>query len=131
MSINALYQPWRAILSMINICLTGKTADVSHIQEESSYGCTWKEEDRSSAHSKCQVHQTDHPSSENQAPKAAKDTKPAGDKAPKPIVTQPPKPKPAPTQPSKAVQEKKRKLVKETPDEPSPVKRSESGLVGK
>ncbi|GJY47511.1 hypothetical protein Tco_0436574 [Tanacetum coccineum] len=26
MSVNALYQPWRAILSMINICLTGKTA---------------------------------------------------------------------------------------------------------
>ncbi|GJV50600.1 retrovirus-related pol polyprotein from transposon TNT 1-94 [Tanacetum coccineum] len=26
MSINALYQPWRAILSMINMCLTGKTA---------------------------------------------------------------------------------------------------------
>ncbi|GJS75827.1 hypothetical protein Tco_0725708 [Tanacetum coccineum] len=26
MSANALYQPWRAILSMINMCLTGKTA---------------------------------------------------------------------------------------------------------
>ncbi|GKC14101.1 retrovirus-related pol polyprotein from transposon TNT 1-94 [Tanacetum coccineum] len=26
MSINALYQPWRAVLSMINMCLTGKTA---------------------------------------------------------------------------------------------------------
>ncbi|GKD49381.1 hypothetical protein Tco_1278357 [Tanacetum coccineum] len=25
-SVNALYQPWRAILSMINMCLTGKTA---------------------------------------------------------------------------------------------------------
>ncbi|GJX50504.1 hypothetical protein Tco_0277349 [Tanacetum coccineum] len=25
MSVNALYQPWRAILSMINMCLTGKT----------------------------------------------------------------------------------------------------------
>ncbi|GKB09623.1 hypothetical protein Tco_0837935 [Tanacetum coccineum] len=45
-------------------------------------------------------------------PKAAKATKPAGDKAPKPTATQPPKPKPAPTQPSKAVSEKKRKLVK-------------------
>ncbi|GJZ68759.1 hypothetical protein Tco_0632309 [Tanacetum coccineum] len=57
-------------------------------------------------------------------PKAAKATKPAGDKAPKPTATQPPKPKPAPTQPSKAVSEKKHKLVKETPDEPSPAKRS-------
>ncbi|GJS30359.1 hypothetical protein Tco_0490979, partial [Tanacetum coccineum] len=26
MSVNALYQPWKAILSMINMCLTGKTA---------------------------------------------------------------------------------------------------------
>ncbi|GJW75125.1 hypothetical protein Tco_0134495 [Tanacetum coccineum] len=26
MSVNFLYQPWRAILSMINMCLTGKTA---------------------------------------------------------------------------------------------------------
>ncbi|GKD50515.1 retrovirus-related pol polyprotein from transposon TNT 1-94 [Tanacetum coccineum] len=64
-------------------------------------------------------------------PKAAKVTKPAGDKAPKPTATQPPKPKPAPTQPSKAVSEKKRKLVKETPDEPSPAKRSKGGLVEK
>ncbi|GJZ18626.1 retrovirus-related pol polyprotein from transposon TNT 1-94 [Tanacetum coccineum] len=62
---------------------------------------------------------------------AAKVTKPAGDKTPKPTATQPPKPKPAPTQPSKAVSEKKRKLVKETPDEPSPAKRSKGRLVGK
>ncbi|GJS72665.1 retrovirus-related pol polyprotein from transposon TNT 1-94, partial [Tanacetum coccineum] len=26
MSVNALYQPWRVVLSMINMCLTGKTA---------------------------------------------------------------------------------------------------------
>ncbi|GJU98773.1 hypothetical protein Tco_1328044 [Tanacetum coccineum] len=64
-------------------------------------------------------------------PKAAKATKPAGDKAPNPTATQPPKPKPAPTQPSKAVSEKKCKLVKETPDEPSPAKRSKGGLVMK
>ncbi|GJZ07310.1 putative reverse transcriptase domain-containing protein [Tanacetum coccineum] len=64
-------------------------------------------------------------------PKAAKVTKPAGDKTPKPTATQPPKPKPAPTQPSKAVSEKKQKLVKETLDEPSPAKRSKGGLVGK
>ncbi|GJZ25473.1 retrovirus-related pol polyprotein from transposon TNT 1-94 [Tanacetum coccineum] len=64
-------------------------------------------------------------------PKAAKATKPASDKAPKPTATQPPKPKPTPTQPSKAVSEKKCKLVKETPDEPSPAKRSKGGLVTK
>ncbi|GJU50469.1 retrovirus-related pol polyprotein from transposon TNT 1-94 [Tanacetum coccineum] len=64
-------------------------------------------------------------------PKAAKATKPAGDKAPKPTAIQPPIPKPAPTQPSKAVLEKKHNLVKETPDEPSPAKRSMGGLVTK
>ncbi|GJR60687.1 retrovirus-related pol polyprotein from transposon TNT 1-94 [Tanacetum coccineum] len=64
-------------------------------------------------------------------PKAAKATKPVGDKAPKPTATQPPIPKPAPTQPSKAVSGKKRKLVKETPNEPSPAKRSKGGLVTK
>ncbi|GKE21412.1 retrovirus-related pol polyprotein from transposon TNT 1-94, partial [Tanacetum coccineum] len=64
-------------------------------------------------------------------PKAAKVTKPAGDKVPKPIATQPPKTKPTLTQPSKAISEKKRKLVKETPDEPSQAKRSKGGLVGK
>ncbi|GJU19745.1 retrovirus-related pol polyprotein from transposon TNT 1-94, partial [Tanacetum coccineum] len=68
---------------------------------------------------------------ESPAPKAAKVTKPAGDKTPKPTSSQPPKPTPAPTKPSKAVPEKKRKLVKETPDEPLPAKRSKAGLVGK
>nr|GEU46219.1 reverse transcriptase domain-containing protein [Tanacetum cinerariifolium] len=62
------------------------------------------------------------------ANKSHKSTK---DKAPKPTSSQPSKPKPAPSKPSKAVQEKKRKLVKETPDEPSPAKRSKGGLVGK
>nr|GEU37614.1 reverse transcriptase domain-containing protein [Tanacetum cinerariifolium] len=56
--------------------------------------------------------------------KATKDTKPTGDKTPKPTSSQPPKPKPTSTKPSKVVPEKKRKLVKETPDEPSPAKRS-------
>ncbi|GJX22136.1 hypothetical protein Tco_0226581 [Tanacetum coccineum] len=70
--------------------------------------------------------------------KAAKVTKPKATKQPAPKASkpkttssQPPKPKPAPTKPSKAVPEKKRKLVKETPDEPSPAKRSKGGLVGK
>nr|GEU39038.1 hypothetical protein [Tanacetum cinerariifolium] len=64
-------------------------------------------------------------------PKATKDIKPAGDKTPKPTSSQPPKPKPSSTKLSKAVPEKKRKLVKETPDEPSPAKRSKASLVGK
>nr|GFA97673.1 hypothetical protein [Tanacetum cinerariifolium] len=61
----------------------------------------------------------------------AKATKPAGDKAPTLTSTQPPKPKPAPTQPSKAIPKKKQKLVKETINEPSLAKRSKGGLIGK
>ncbi|GJU27202.1 hypothetical protein Tco_1165823 [Tanacetum coccineum] len=77
---------------------------------------------------------------EPSAPKAkvAKVTKPKATKQPalkasnpKTTSSQPPKPKPAPTKPSKEVPEKKQKLVKETPDKPSPAKRSKGGLVGK
>ncbi|GJU97386.1 retrovirus-related pol polyprotein from transposon TNT 1-94 [Tanacetum coccineum] len=32
MSVNALYQPWRAILSMINMCLTSKTAGYNRLR---------------------------------------------------------------------------------------------------
>ncbi|GJX78975.1 retrovirus-related pol polyprotein from transposon TNT 1-94 [Tanacetum coccineum] len=61
------------------------------------------------------------------APKAAPVTKPAAAKASKSTSSQQPKPKPAPAKP----QEKKRKLVKETSDEPSPAKGSKRGLVTK
>nr|GEW97134.1 hypothetical protein [Tanacetum cinerariifolium] len=63
--------------------------------------------------------------------KAAKSIKPDGDKASTLTSTQPPKPKSAPTQPSKAIPKKKQKLVKETSNEPSPAKRSKGRLVGK
>nr|GEW54267.1 uncharacterized mitochondrial protein AtMg00810-like [Tanacetum cinerariifolium] len=56
-----------------------------------------------------------------ETPKATKVTKPKVAKATKPT----------PTQPSKAVLKKKRKLVKETLEEPSPVKRSKVRLLGK
>ncbi|GJR37903.1 hypothetical protein Tco_1213587 [Tanacetum coccineum] len=58
--------------------------------------------------------------------KAAKATKPAGDKAPKvPQLHNHLNQNLATTKPSKSqISEKKRKLVKETPDEPSPAKRS-------
>ncbi|GJT21182.1 retrovirus-related pol polyprotein from transposon TNT 1-94 [Tanacetum coccineum] len=61
-------------------------------------------------------------------PKAAKVTKPAGDKATKLTSSQPPKPTPAQTEPSKKDQGKKRKLVKETSDAPSPGKRAKMGV---
>nr|GEU42043.1 putative ribonuclease H-like domain-containing protein [Tanacetum cinerariifolium] len=59
-----------------------------------------------------------------ESPKATKVTKPTGDKAPKPTSSQPPKPTPAPTKSYKDVQGKRHKLVKETPDAPSPAKQS-------
>ncbi|GJY40120.1 retrovirus-related pol polyprotein from transposon TNT 1-94 [Tanacetum coccineum] len=174
MSVNALYQPWRAILSMINMCLTGKT-----VGYDRPIHPTFLTDRKNLATAACGKKKTAHlliPSvsilntlgfigkdgreifgmpipdalltdeikgakeggaieSSNATkvtkPKAAKVTKPSGDKVPKATATQPPKPKPTPTQPSKAVSEKKRKLVKETPDEPSPTKRSKGGLVGK
>ncbi|GJY22126.1 hypothetical protein Tco_0394692 [Tanacetum coccineum] len=228
MSVNALYQPWRAILSMINMCLTGKTAGYYRLRHPTFLTdrknlATATRGKKKTAHllipsvrftkliihhlrTKHNIHPRTgsplHYSHEESIlntlrfvgkdgreifgmpipdalltdeikgapyygdyqehvakyqqfldaergkaeeggatessdatkvtkPKAAKVTKPAGDKAPKPTATQPPKPKPAPTQPSKAVSEKKQKLVKETPDEPSPAKRSKGGLVGK
>ncbi|GJZ56961.1 hypothetical protein Tco_0612455 [Tanacetum coccineum] len=59
------------------------------------------------------------------APKAAPVTKPAAAKASKFTSSQQHKPKPA------KPQEKKQKLVTETPDEPSPTKSSKCGLVMK
>ncbi|GJX67525.1 hypothetical protein Tco_0303252, partial [Tanacetum coccineum] len=228
MSVNALYQPWRAILSMINMCLTGKTAGfdrprhttfltdkknlataacgkkktahllipsvrftkliIQHLrtkhnilprtgsplhysheeiilntlsfvrkdgreifgmpipdalltdeikgapyysdyQEHVAKYQQFLDEERSKAEKGGATESFE--ATKVNKPKAAKATKPASDKAPKPTATQPPIPKPAPTQPSKAISEKKRKLVKETPDEPSPAMRSKGGLVMK
>ncbi|GJU35171.1 retrovirus-related pol polyprotein from transposon TNT 1-94 [Tanacetum coccineum] len=64
-------------------------------------------------------------------PKEAKVIKPANDTAPKHTSSQPPKSTPAPTEPSKKDQGKKRKPVKETSDAPSLAKRSKAGKVTK
>ncbi|GJS98510.1 hypothetical protein Tco_0819680, partial [Tanacetum coccineum] len=72
-----------------------------------------------------------------ESPKAAKATKSKTAKQTKPLVpkaskvTKPPKPTPTTTEPSKKDQSKKRKLVKETYDAPSPAKRSKAGKVTK
>ncbi|GJW11173.1 hypothetical protein Tco_1577000 [Tanacetum coccineum] len=63
------------------------------------------------------------------APKAAPVTKPAAAKAPKTTASRPPKPTPATTEPSKKDQSKKRKLVKESSEAPSPAKRTKAGKV--
>nr|GEV53235.1 retrovirus-related Pol polyprotein from transposon TNT 1-94 [Tanacetum cinerariifolium] len=207
MSVNALYQPWRAILSMINMCLTSKTARYDKprhpvlqilwgIIHSSNIDCAeriWEElvqsmktflTDRknlatASRGKKKTTHLLNpsvrftklithhlktkhniHPRSgsplhyshdknvlntlmyvgkdgreifeEGEAKKSSKATKVTKHKATK--VTKPAsdlKPKPVPTQPSKAVLEKKQKLVQETPDEPLPIKRSKGGLTPK
>ncbi|GKF73328.1 hypothetical protein Tco_0219660, partial [Tanacetum coccineum] len=56
-------------------------------------------------------------------------TKPAAAEAPKPTTSQPPKPTPATTKPSKKDQSKKRKLVKESSEAPSPAKQPKTGKV--
>ncbi|GJX91775.1 retrovirus-related pol polyprotein from transposon TNT 1-94 [Tanacetum coccineum] len=149
MSVNALYQPWRAILSMINMFLTGKPVGfdkprhpdgreifgmpihdaliTDEIKGAPYYGDYQEHvakyqqflDEERGKSEKGGATESLKPTKVTK-PKAAKPTKPAGDKAPKPTATQPPKPKLAPTQPSKAVSEKKHKPVKETPDEPSP-----------
>ncbi|GJS30360.1 retrovirus-related pol polyprotein from transposon TNT 1-94 [Tanacetum coccineum] len=58
--------------------------------------------------------------------KTAKQTKASAPKVSK--VTKPPKPTPTTTEPFKKDQSKKHKLVKETSDAPSPVKRSKAGV---
>ncbi|GKC53706.1 retrovirus-related pol polyprotein from transposon TNT 1-94 [Tanacetum coccineum] len=209
MSVNELYQPWKAVLSMINMCLTCKTAGyyrprhptfladrknlttdargkkktahllipnvrftkliihhlgtkhnihprtglpIHHSYDESILNTLrFVGKDGAPYYGDYQEHVAKYQqfldkergkamkegatksskATKVTKPKAAKATKPAGDQAPKPTATQPPIPKPAPTQPSKAVSEKKRKLVKEAPDEPSPAKRSKGGLVMK
>nr|GEW97580.1 retrovirus-related Pol polyprotein from transposon TNT 1-94 [Tanacetum cinerariifolium] len=215
MFVTALYQPWRAIMSMINMCLTGKTAGyykprhpvlqilwvIIHrsnigyakriweefVQSIQTFFTDRKNLDTASREKKkttdllisndgreifgmpipdalltdeikgapyygeYQEHVAKYQqyldvkhgkaeegrateslkATKGTKPKAAKATKPAGDKASTLTSTQPPKPKPALTQPSKVVQEKKRNLVKETPDEPSPTKRLKGRLVGK
>nr|GEX42318.1 Gag-Pol polyprotein [Tanacetum cinerariifolium] len=63
-------------------------------------------------------------------PKTTKQLAPKASK-PKTTSSKPPKPKSASTKALKAILKKKHKLVKETPDEPSPAKRLKGGLVGK
>nr|GFB72590.1 hypothetical protein [Tanacetum cinerariifolium] len=89
-SVNNLYQPWRAILSMINMCLTDGEhgmADEEAIPESTK--ATKVTKPKAAMQTKLS------------APKATKDTKLAGDKTPKPTSSQLPKPKPTSTKPSK------------------------------
>nr|GEV94152.1 hypothetical protein [Tanacetum cinerariifolium] len=129
MSINALYQPWRAILSMINMCLTQKTAgyDRPRYPVPDSVGknlATASHEKKKTAHLLIlsvryvgkdgreifdAVHGKVEEGEETKSVKSTKVTKPKATKVTK--QTSDPKPKHVPTQPSKAILEKKQKLV--------------------
>ncbi|GJV81529.1 retrovirus-related pol polyprotein from transposon TNT 1-94 [Tanacetum coccineum] len=135
MSVNALYQPWRAILSMINMCLTGKTAGFDRprhpvlqilwgIIHRSNIDYTeriWEEfvqfiqtflTDKKNLTMAARERGKAEKEGATESSEATKVTKPKAAKATKPV-------------------DKKRKLVKETLNEPSPAKRSKGGLVTK
>nr|GEV05271.1 retrovirus-related Pol polyprotein from transposon TNT 1-94 [Tanacetum cinerariifolium] len=135
MSVNALYQPWRAILSMINICLIGfgkslfnpykpffatasrrkkKTTHLLILNVSKGAPYYGKYQEHVAKYQQCLdvEHGKAEEGGEIESPKATKVTKPKAAKATKPT-------------------DKKRRPAKETFDEPSPAKRSKGGLVGK
>nr|GEU46773.1 hypothetical protein [Tanacetum cinerariifolium] len=181
-SVNALYQPWRAILSMINMCLIEFVQSIQTFLTDRKNLTTATRGKKKTTHllipivrfvgkdgreifglpipdalltdeikgAPCYGEYQEHVAKYQQyldaehgkvdeggatesskstkvtKPKAAKAIKPAGDKAPKLTFTQPPKPKPAPTQPFKAVPEKKRKLG---PARPVVIREPDSGRI--
>ncbi|GJS50707.1 hypothetical protein Tco_0624069, partial [Tanacetum coccineum] len=89
MSVNSLYQPWRAILSMINMCLTGKTAGYDRPRHlVLSVGKDGREIfGEKGVTESPKATKVTKPKAAKQTklstPKAAKVTKPADDKAPR------------------------------------------------
>ncbi|GJW98367.1 copia protein, partial [Tanacetum coccineum] len=187
MSVNALYQPWRAVLSMINMCLIEFVQSIQTFLTDRKNLTTASHGKKKTAHllipsvrfvgndgreifgmpipdalltddikgapyydeylehvAKYQQNldaehgiedeggaTESHKATKVTKPKATKVTKLAGDKASKPTSSQPPKPTPAQTEPSKKDEGKKRKMVKETSDAPSPAKRAKAGVPKK
>nr|GEW23973.1 retrotransposon protein, putative, Ty1-copia subclass [Tanacetum cinerariifolium] len=157
MSVNVVYQIWRAILSMINMCLTAPTLTMLKRFGKSLFNPYKPLTDRknlaTASHGKKKTTHLLIPSIRYAGKGgmeifgmsipdalladeikralyyATKVTKPKAAKAIK--LASDPKPKPARTQPPKDAPEKKQKLVQETPDEPLPAKRSKGGLVRK
>ncbi|GJS27734.1 copia protein [Tanacetum coccineum] len=123
MTVNALYQPWRAILSMINMYLIGKTA--RHDRPRQHY----LEEERNKAEGK--VVPESSKATKVTITKATTVIKSSDDTAPKPTSSQPPKPTLAPTESPKIIQSKKRKKVKETSNAPPATKQLKPGKVTK
>ncbi|GJV18059.1 retrovirus-related pol polyprotein from transposon TNT 1-94 [Tanacetum coccineum] len=173
---NDMFQPWRALTTIINLCLAGKTsgferpkAPVLQIlwgiinRAHINYAERMWEEFTQSIHTfiedkknlaqhtqgkkkatlivipsvrftklivyYLQSKHKFHPRPDSLLPKPAKATKPKASKQSKPLAPKAAtkKPKPTPAKP----QEKKRKLVTETSEAPSPAKRSKAGKVVK
>nr|GEX93999.1 hypothetical protein [Tanacetum cinerariifolium] len=138
---NDMHQPWRALTTIINLCLTGKTLGFERPRSPFSAKGNKREvfgmpilnelitdDIRGGQYyneylekvTKHQRYLADEEGSDPgfPAPKPTKATKPKATKQSMPSVP-------------KAAPEKKRRLVKETSDEQSPAKRSKPGLVTK
>nr|GEU69798.1 hypothetical protein [Tanacetum cinerariifolium]GEW26182.1 hypothetical protein [Tanacetum cinerariifolium] len=145
---NGMFQPWRALITIINLCLTRKTsgferprAPVMPIPDKlittDSQGEPYYKEylEKVAKHQRYLVGEkgSDPGSLAPKPAKATKKSKPSAPKADlrppvtKPASSQQPEPKPKPAK----SQGKKRKLVTETSDKPSPARISKPGLVTK
>ncbi|GJT05096.1 retrovirus-related pol polyprotein from transposon TNT 1-94 [Tanacetum coccineum] len=158
MSVNSLYQPWRAILSMINMYLAGKTvghdrprhhvlsvgkdgreifgmpipdALLTDAIKRTPYYGEYLEHVAKYQQYLDEERSKASKQTKPSIPKVTKVTKPVGDEAPKHTSSLPSKSTPTPTESSKKDQGKKHKLVKETSNAPSPAKRSKAGKVTK
>nr|GEW71017.1 hypothetical protein [Tanacetum cinerariifolium] len=152
---NDMFQPWRALTTIINLCLTGKTSGFErpralskhkfhprpdsplHLpNEEPVLGyLKFRVSGESAKHQRYLVGEK-RSDPDSPAPNPAKTTKKSKPLSPKadlrPLVTKPassqqPEPKPAPVK----SQGKKRKLVTETSDKPSLARRSKPGFITK
>nr|GEY02062.1 retrovirus-related Pol polyprotein from transposon TNT 1-94 [Tanacetum cinerariifolium] len=148
--INDIFQLWRALTTIINMCLTGKTSSAKGTKREvfgmpspgnlittDIQGASYYQEYLAKV-SKHQRYLAGEIGSDPDSPapkltKTAKKSKPTVPKAdPRLLVSKPAsskqtKPKPAPTK----TQGKKRKLVTEISDKPSQARKSKPGLVSK
>ncbi|GJW63055.1 hypothetical protein Tco_0114939, partial [Tanacetum coccineum] len=132
-SVNAFYQPWRAILSMINMCLTGKTTRYDtprHPVLQILWGIIHRSNinyDERIWEEFVQSIQTFLTNRKNLATAARGKKKTAHLLIPKRGKAE----EGGATESSYATKVTKPKAAKETPDEPSPAKRSKGGLVEK
>nr|GEU57683.1 hypothetical protein [Tanacetum cinerariifolium] len=136
MAVNNLYQPWRAILSIINQCLTGKTSGHDRPRYPvlqmlwgiiTSTNVDYAELLWEEVVQAIQMFLTDKANLGSPTKNDKKD-KPYGGKK-KPAIAKQPNPKPAKEKSSKPAHIPKPKATKEKPANPSPVKPLKMGKV--